>query len=165
MRSAVRTATVAMLALAGAAVSACDKASDEPGDEATVAPNDEATVDPGDRLPVESRGKATVTPGDEECDERHFGDYKTPDDFCWAPPSHYCAQGAGGARTEACDPETGVCCTYGTTCIPCGFVDCTHCLNRPDRPADCPDLCFGAHSSDPKACKQPDRDLVICYRE
>jgi hypothetical protein len=165
MRGSGRAITVVTLALGGAFVGACNETAVEPGDPPSGKAVDETAIEPGDVGSDSADNKAGVVPGDEECDERRFNDRKKPDDFCWAPPSNYCAQGAGAAGTEACDPETGICCTYGTTCIPCGFVDCTHCRTNRDRPADCPDLCFGPHSSDPKACKQPDMDLVVCYRE
>lgn len=103
------------------------------------------------------------SPDGDTCDDpRHFNDYKVMDDFCWAPPEHYCAQGGGAAITTACDPESGVCCRYASTCIPCGFIDCTLCTNGNHRP-DCPAVCDGAHSSDPVACRQPDPKLTICY--
>ena len=161
MRSAVRTTRVVVLALAAAIVGACDKASDEAGDEA----GDEANAGPRDEAAVGAGDKAAVAPGDEECDERHFGDYKTADDFCWDPPSHYCAQGGGGAISHACDPATGICCSYSSTCIPCGFVNCTTCIGQPNPRADCPAVCFGPHSWDPVACKHPDMKRTICYRE
>ena len=155
MTSAIaRTAVVLVLVLGETSMQACGKASTGADQIATA---EAGTADGADGVDDDA--------GDAECDRRQFGDGKQADDFCWDPPRNYCAQGAGGARTEACDPDGGICCTYGTTCIPCGFIDCTHCLNRPDRPADCPDLCFGAHSSDPEACRQPDRDLIICYEE
>ena len=163
MRSAARATTVVMLALVATSVGACNTTGNEedttvdPGDNVAVEPDNEAVADPGN--------KAAVEPGDEECDERHFGDYKKRDDFCWDPPSHYCAQGGGGAITYACDPVTGICCGYSSTCIPCGFVNCATCTNQPNPRADCPDVCFGPIVRDPVACRQPDMKLTICYKE
>lgn len=79
MRSAGRRTSVVMLALAAAIVGACDEAGDEAGDEASDESGDEASVGAGD--------KAAVKPGDQECDERHFGDYKTADDFSALDPT------------------------------------------------------------------------------
>jgi hypothetical protein len=103
--------------------------------------------------------------GDEAADEckdpRQFGDGKNGDDKCWSPPDHYCAQGADNALTTACDADGQICCDYPTTCIPCGFVNCDGCLegNAAER---CPEACAAAHSSDLKACRMPDKELVIC---
>lgn len=102
---------------------------------------------------------------DKECDERQFNDRKKVDDLCWDPPRHYCAQGGGQRLTDACDPVSGICCTYATTCIPCDFVDCSSCIGQTHPSPNCPAACAGAHSSDPEACKQPDPDQVICYED
>jgi hypothetical protein len=43
---------------------------------------------------------------------------------CWAPPASWCADGAGLAITEACTPDDAACCSFASTCIPCGWVSC-----------------------------------------
>ena len=57
-------------------------------------------------------------------EERQAGDGGQANDFCWSPPEHWCASGMGGALTLACDADRSLCCSFPTTCIPCGWTSC-----------------------------------------
>lgn len=96
-------------------------------------------------------------------DRRQFGDYKQPGDSCWAPPQHYCSQGAGQEITVGCAADGTACCTYGNTCLPCGFIDCSGCLNAIDHDAAvCPAACSAPLSTDPEVCMFPDSTRELC---
>ncbi|GMV42435.1 MAG: hypothetical protein AMXMBFR64_41510 [Myxococcales bacterium] len=66
-------------------------------------------------------------------DSADFPDSPTGDPECWAPPESWCAYGGGGAVTPACAPDGSACCSFGSTCIPCGWVNCME--------AGAPDFC------------------------
>jgi len=66
-------------------------------------------------------------PGWELLDPRYPGDGQQPGDNCWAPPEHYCSEGASLPETKACAPDLSVCCRYSNTCVPCGWVFCSYC--------------------------------------
>lgn len=71
---------------------------------------------------------------DQDCaDVRHFGDGLQVGDTCWDPPRLYCAQGGSTVQVFACDPAFDLCCTFATTCVPCGWIDCT----KPGAPSRC----------------------------
>lgn len=48
---------------------------------------------------------------------------ETENERCWNE-EHFCKGGVGYLQTYACDLEAGICCTFGTTCIPCGWTEC-----------------------------------------
>lgn len=58
------------------------------------------------------------------------------DPSCWAPPASWCADGGGARETPACSPDGSTCCNFGSTCIPCGWIDCFD----EDAPAFCAPL-------------------------
>src|SRR5687767_2729270 len=86
-------------------------------------------------------------------DVRRFNDRKQPDDSCWEPPAKYCAQGAGQAITVGCSPDGAGCCTYGNTCMPCGFIECTQCVQDAGQGIQCPEACSAPRSQDPIVCR------------
>ena len=43
--------------------------------------------------------------------------------YCWTQGT-YCS-GVDFLETSACDDVTGICCIFGTTCIPCGWRNCS----------------------------------------
>ena len=90
-------------------------------------------------------GEATTSPNTQgelrspengECQNIHYpGDEQLPGDTCWAPPAHYCADGQSLAVVKGCAPDMSVCCIYGGSCIPCGWVSCSYCgdgLSEPE---------------------------------
>ena len=96
--------------------------------------------------------------GDGVCaDPRQFNDRKQAQDFCWEPPAHYCAQGGSAAVVRACAPDFSVCCTFATSCFPCGWSDC---VGQPDPRCDTAPL-------DSPACEapevRPDLQKVFCF--
>lgn len=95
---------------------------------------------------------------------RRFGDGLLGGDFCWAPPRHYCAQGGGASLTVGCASDGSGCCRYGSTCQPCGFVDCTYCRD-PNTPAgrDCPPACSAPIVDDPALCQNGAMKSVVCF--
>jgi hypothetical protein len=76
------------------------------------------------------------SPRSEECLNIHYpGDWEQPGDTCWDPPEHYCADGQSEAVVKACAPDMSVCCIFGGSCIPCGWVSCSYCgdgLSEPE---------------------------------
>ncbi|GMV44259.1 MAG: hypothetical protein AMXMBFR64_59750 [Myxococcales bacterium] len=68
-------------------------------------------------------GESETTSGTVCSDEREMGDGKNPGDWCWAPPLHYCSEGAGGSITY-CAPDMTLCCSLFADCPPCGWVEC-----------------------------------------
>jgi len=109
----------------------CDKESSDStdviGQDVSVAGEDTTSPDTQRELRSPESG---------ECQNIHYpGDEQQPGDTCWDPPELYCADGQSEAVVKACAPDMSVCCIYGGSCIPCGWVTCSYCgdgLSEPE---------------------------------
>jgi len=97
-------------------------------------------------------------------DLHHFGDAKGyPNDRCWDPPHHYCANGTGSEIVHnACTADFSVCCGFGTDCIPCGWVDCGTC-EGPECVHTIPGCDHPIETQPNPLCAQPDILTPICW--
>ena len=60
------------------------------------------------------------------CGDSHVpGDNKVKKNVCWQPPFAYCAQIKSWTQTLGCNPASDECCLFATSCIPCGWSDCS----------------------------------------
>lgn len=62
--------------------------------------------------------------------------------FCWEPPYCWCLF-PGGMITTGCSTDGSLCCSFHTTCQPCGWTDVTHedkQMMPSDNSSECQDL-------------------------
>lgn len=132
---------------------------DVPDDTASPANGDTGIVVVDTGIADDTRGSGDII-GDssDTCqDLRHPNDYKQASDRCWDPPEHYCSQGGSTWVVRGCNSDFSLCCTFATSCIPCGWHDCN---NDPDARCDTAPL-------DTSTCQDPqilpDFDASFCF--
>ena len=65
-----------------------------------------------------------------------------PNQNYWGPPDYWCGNLTAANDVPACTPDATMCCDFGGSCIPVGWLYCTGCF---------PDDCDGCKPADP-AC-------------
>ena len=60
------------------------------------------------------------------CKNSHrFADFGSSPAECWGPPDRWCSNGGALLTTKACSPGATQCCSFSSSCIPCGWTSCT----------------------------------------
>ena len=141
-----------------------DGAGGSPGDTADTAPTSDvqALDSAADTAGLDQSSDASgMDGGDGTCKDPHqFNDFKVKDNGCWGPPLDYCSHGCSSAVTKACNPQTGTCCDFGCTCVPCGWTNCTYPKDGAATPG-----CEKQSAGPTAEClaAKPDEKLVLCW--
>lgn len=128
--------------------------SSESDTSVTVDTQAENEIAPKDTVALDDGAAGT----DAGCNDlRHPNDYKQADGRCWNPPDDYCSQGGSTVVTRGCNPDFSLCCTFATSCITCGWIDC---IDTPDARCETAPL----DTDDCQAPQiRPDFDATFCF--
>lgn len=140
---------VLITALCAASACASSSASGGPDTAAdTVLSGSDTTVGTDAKTETDAAPASDALPVDVSCQKTGtYGDGLHGDDTCWAPPAYYCSAGASTVIVKGCSADGTLCCSFESSCIPCGWTSCFEHPEGPGcdqaEPAHAPDGCAG----------------------